>query len=422
MTPQEAWTVKIIFGSMGALCALAAAAFSCWEKFRNDEHEPIREWFRVQWEKAAASVWLHVPEGVIGRVVTCQQELTKTIFGIVANWAYFRVVICALSPLVLVGGWTQWTFAVGVIAFAFSVSPVIYVLAHNSGMPHSTFGLLLVVPCIVACFCFSGVTWTLICLGLSAQLSALIMFLLLPIYWYLLLGPVAPIIVLLLPASGNLRNTVRRTVFLLAMAAALSFSVTYAAFALGNLANPSSPLPQTLQMLLSNVLFDALTVVLTFALLRWSLARSPLARIPVAVALDIIAAACFALASLYIGLAFTADQLSAGEILNVLLARSSNGQRWELGPYFWVMHTTFIPTALYLALIMTCWFAKVLLSAASWFFGKGHENKNPLKLTAAVFAFFAALFFVLAYGAGAIEEHLKESAKTAPNESVQATP
>jgi hypothetical protein len=197
------------------------------------------------------------------------------------------------------------------------------------------------------------------------------------------------------------------------VAVTLSFAVTFLAMLLGHLVNQSAWVPQTLQMLVSNVIFDGFTVVVTLALLSWAVAKRTMLRIPCAIFLDIVIAALLACCSLHFGLVFTEKAVTWGETLNVLLAKSPGAEGFELGPYFWTMHTTFLPTLLYLSLIFVTWTGKLILLPIKWFFGAGQEHKNPLKLTAAFLTLFSVAFGSLSFMASTAQELCEKKQKDA---------
>jgi hypothetical protein len=72
-----------------------------------------------------------------------------------------------------------------------------------------------------------------------------------------------------------------------------------------------------------------------------------------------------------------------------------------------VMHTSFIPTAIYCFIILNAWFGKFILLPIKWFFGIGQEHKNPIKLTVALCGCLVAIFALLYYATGVLEEHIK---------------
>ncbi len=217
--------------------------------------------------------------------------------------------------------------------------------------------------------------------------------------------------------------------FRVAAAFSLSFLLTLFSFLVGHFSHPSSYVPQTFQMLFSNAVCDALTLLATIAILAWAVRERVLFRLPFAILCDITIAAVLAVLSLYLGLVFTKHALTLAQVAGVLVGRSPTGQDYEFGPCFWAMHTTFIPTLVYLSITLIAWLGKAILSPVTWFLGKGHENRNPLKLTAAVMGLLFALCGVAAYGLGSGEEYLKDhppttgrSAPPAPTPGDSAVP
>jgi hypothetical protein len=112
-------------------------------------------------------------------------------------------------------------------------------------------------------------------------------------------------------------------------------------------------------------------------------------------------AGAFAFSTLWFGLLGSTQQLDATQVSHVLIGWSVDGTRWELGPFFFVMHSTFLPTLGYLSIVAACWAAKVFLIPVHWFLGKGMQDSAPLELTAAFLGVATALFT-----AGAFMAHL----------------
>jgi len=187
-----------------------------------------------------------------------------------------------------------------------------------------------------------------------------------------------------------------------------SFVVTLAAMLIGHTAEPTAWEPKTTRMLLSNVIFDGLTFWITMLLLGWTATKNTMRRIPGVILADLVIAGVLACASLYVGLVATAEALSLPEILNVLIARDVQGNHWEVGPYFWTMHTAFLPTCAYLLLMLVAWLGKLILIPADWFFRQAKGNPNPLKLTALLFAILVVVCAALHFAADTKHEHAKE--------------
>ncbi|MGR3311410.1 MAG: hypothetical protein ACUZ77_11640, partial [Candidatus Brocadiales bacterium] len=175
------------------------------------------------------------------------------------------------------------------------------------------------------------------------------------------------------------------------MSICISFSITVFSLLIGHAASPKAWIPQTIQMLMSNVICDGITLVITIKILQWAIKKPGVLRILYAIVFDLFVALILACSSIYFGLFLTEKALSVKEILYILFAMPPDGSSWELGPYFWAMHTTFLPTLFYLSIIFVAWMGKAFLTPVEWFFGKGHEHKHPLSLCAALCVLLAAI-------------------------------
>ncbi|MBA7688469.1 hypothetical protein ES703_96951 [subsurface metagenome] len=205
------------------------------------------------------------------------------------------------------------------------------------------------------------------------------------------------------------------------IACAISFSVTLAALLIGHAAHSNAWVPQRISMLLSNVLFDGLTLVVTLFILGQAIKPESHLSIPVAVLLDIVLATAFACGSLWCGLRFTEHPITLRETLNVLILRSTDGARWEIGPFFWAMHTTFAPTGVYLTVILMCWLAKLIYRPINWVFYRG-KTSNPFGLTVALFSCIAAVLFGISTLMGHMEDRAKRGEIKPPAKSTAIAP
>jgi hypothetical protein len=413
MTPDTLWIIKVIFGCLGGLFTALAAVFTFCETAQNEKYDDTRAWFGAKWEAINYSRWLTLPE----QTVVWFLQVGKKDWTAVVGDAFFN------------RDWLSRPIAFIVTAFSF------FALTYFAGVYGAVVAIVLAVPILVGIVAnrpfeikwlgdkisdlYSGLSivitfggavilWTVLLLQLSIYYVAPIMFLLFPIYWFLFLLPV-----LMLTDLRFISPETMRRLILFALGVAAGFTATFIALLVGHVADPVAPVPQTFQMLASNVLIDGLTMVVTFSILSWAVERGWLFSIPLAVFLDLLAAAVLACCSLYFALVGTEHALSVHEVLNVLVAHSPDGSRVELSPYFWTMHTTFLPTLAYLALILVTWFAKLILTPVKWFFGKGHEHKSPLKLTAALCGMIAVVFGLFTVGADSAHERAKEKAAAA---------
>jgi len=181
-----------------------------------------------------------------------------------------------------------------------------------------------------------------------------------------------------------------------AFAASLSLPITMLCIIIGNSISFNHQFSYSSQLFYTNVLFDAVTLIITFSLLQWSIKNNPALRIPVAIFLDVLIAAILACGSLYFGLLGTENQLILSEIFNILVGKSIDGSKIDLGPYFWAMHTTFIPTFLYLYFIFSGLVCKYLTLPTMKLLKGVSGAEKPHYALATTFAFFAAFFTAIA--------------------------
>ena len=135
------------------------------------------------------------------------------------------------------------------------------------------------------------------------------------------------------------------------LALGVSFSLTMAALMFGTMVSPSEVLPRGAHLFLSNVIFDALTFAATVVILRRAQGSSRAFAILAAVLMGLLVAALFACASLWLGVLGSNHALSVVGVACTLLGRDPSCRSVQLGPFFWAMHTSFLPTATCLLLL-----------------------------------------------------------------------
>jgi len=426
MTSSEVWVIKTILGGIAVLLALLAAILAFLDTLRGDKQEVVRAWFRARWQGIGRSRWMSMPRVVIAFLLGVGTKLSAMGLWFDSDKScvvYPMYTIIALFVLP-VGWWGCFNLRIAISICVFYVVAIAIVTLDDLSvidLPQAVGGSLVLSMIVGMC----PAAWGWLCLSLRLPLpyATLSMLLLLPVYWLLLLPAVVALASLPQIILLKLSQTTSRIMDVVALTflfgVALSFTVTYLSLLIGHFARPSAPVPQNLQMLASNLLFDGFTMVATIMILKSAISKSGVLRIPLAIMLDIIVAAILACCSLYFGLVGSQNHLAVREVMSVLTGKSPSGSGWELGPYFWAMHTTFLPTAFYLSIILFCWLAKTVLTVAHWFFEKGQESKNPLKLTAAACGVMLAILSLAAYGAGVIEEHLKDKEKKAATKVIQ---
>ncbi len=202
----------------------------------------------------------------------------------------------------------------------------------------------------------------------------------------------------------GVRPNASSTLVFLGISVGLSFVITLLALFLGHLLAPGASLPQTFQMLLSNVICDSLTIVVTLSLLEKSVGSQKRVSVRSATIFSLVAAGLLAATSLKAGLSFTPAEISVRSLIRVMIGRSTEGGRWQFGPYFWAMHTTFLPCLAFAWIVFITWCAKLSLRPLEWFFNRGADSEiNPISMTSALFGCFAAVFGALATFVGILQ-------------------
>jgi hypothetical protein len=410
MSPDNIWTIKVILGVLGGLFGVLAAVLGFCETAQNEKYDDTKAWFGAKWQSINRSRWLTLPERVVRWFIQAGEAAWLVpVGGVVFHqgwWLYTILTLPPFSMFLVCLYYLGWLAAICFIVLAFIIMLLGGLLSKtNPRLATSITGVFIAVVYLSA-----AMFWTYMLLQLRVYYAVPVMLVLFPVFWAMFS---ASVIWLKYSIAGEVRGPTGNLI-LFGFGVVIGFTVTFVALMIGHAADPSAYVPQTFQMLTSNVLFDGLTMVVTFAILSWAVGRGWLFSIPLAVFLDLVAAVVLACCSLYFALVNTEHALSVRELLWVLVAHSPDGSRVELSPYFWTMHTTFLPTFAYLALILVTWFAKLLLTPVRWFFGKGHEHKSPLKLTAALCTTISVIFGLLFLGAGSAYERAKEKAATVP--------
>lgn len=462
MNASSWWVIKTFIGGTGAVFAVIAAILYFWDQLWVDQPERAQQLFGQRWQQIRDSGWWRLPEQAVIWVVRAKDSLGEQILERLCNlggW-YAAVTLGTQFLVVPVATSLTWGILVGiavglvwcVVLFVYHSSVSIYAQLRIHGrIPMWDVTISVVSSVLGAISLASAVLLIGHILRLSTPLAVLILAIIVPFFWisfaFLLQtiadygnplsisshtvtvlerepegilqpsqeeSPVPPVSVK--GEAVSIRHTsvwglTSSNLAPLSIAICASFVVTVAAILIGHTAEPNAWEPKTTRMLFSNVTFDGLTFWITMLLLAWAAKENTMRRIPGVILVDLVTAVAFACASLYIGLVATDKALSLPEILNVLIARDAQGNNWEVGPYFWTMHTAFLPTCAYLLLMFLAWLGKLILIPVGWFFRGAKGNPSPLKLTALLFGILVAGCIALFFAANTVHERAKEGEK-----------
>jgi hypothetical protein len=392
-TRSELFVVQLVVWGITTVFALAAAWFQLRESGQtNAQRQEIRRFYRAKWEALERSSLRNMPTIVIRWLLSAVSELpafadraTRLWFRSHLTWLVFVSLWCLFIGVGIAVTLT-WYSGLMVAVGAF----VLLKLTARNDWPKRQ-SVVLGIAGVAA-----AVLWPRAALSLPVWDAAGLMLVTLP-FFAPALGFVCAAVAEQFPQLAVDRWT------LFGFSVAVSMAITVLALAVGALAVPGAAIPRTNQLLAANIICDGITVSGTILILRHATAERKYP-IPVAVCLSLVAAAALACFSLWIGLLGTDQQLSIPAVLHVLVGRNPSGSSLELGPFFWSMHTAFIPTATYLLLVVTCWVGRLVVLPVHALFARAKEIDNPHHQTAMLFAFMAVVFGVLASGVKLIQD------------------
>ncbi len=117
MTAGDLWLPKVFCGLMAALFAVSAAFFAFWEALRDDDHEPVREWFRTKWTRLRQNPWLRMPETCVWWFLDGQEGLFRWLGELYDHRSYMRFALIAWPTVGAVSGYLNWGIWGAVILF-----------------------------------------------------------------------------------------------------------------------------------------------------------------------------------------------------------------------------------------------------------------------------------------------------------------
>ncbi len=387
------WAIAACFGIPG----IGLRMLDAWQS--DEARNSTRDWYRGKLHTLQQTRLRRLPETVIEWLLQTRRAIGQ---GVITSFhktpksfKYALPIILSLASLVSAWILLGWRAGVGVAILSGCLPVVTLIQAKTAHkVPGAVGGMALLLA--TSAWLVGIVCGLKILLALSTVLAALVMLGVLPLF-ALGLGLVVGTAGV---ATNRDFNSGGNAGLLVGMTMALSFFVTLCALLIGHAIQPGAHVPQTLQMLFSNVICDGLTMLATFLILGAAVGPKRRFSIPVAILLDFVLAAVLACMSLWCGMVGKEDALSASQVFRVLIFQAPAGAGIELGPYFWAMHTTFLPTMFYLSIILLCWLGKLVVLPLATVFHRLSTTEKPHNASAFTLLFVAAIFGALAKGLG----------------------
>lgn len=403
MSYRSFFVLKLLFASASIITFISAAILEFLDRWQTDvDREKSRRLYHQIWLRTIKSGLFELPEKIILWILHILNKFNNYLVG--KSYINYNLQIKRINTILL-------TFIA--ISFIYSgLSATRKVLAPIF--------LSLAIIVIFILIKKGGVIWALnldvwnLAVNAYYSLGIFILFqlvLLLPIYFatlvFLVMGRLFifcfSILFLTLFAPRGKKEF--QTAWLFGFGISASFFITFISLSFGHYIEPGAYVPKTLQMVFSNSFFDGLSLIITIKILSLAVGSSRKLSIPIAIFFDIILAGLFACTSLWIGLVGTKEMLSFQGILFVLIGKSSNGAQFAFGPYFWAMHSVFIPSLIYLLIILLCWMGKIFVLPIAKLFSRARYVDKPHRLTAGALLLLAAIFGGIWKGIDLIEQY-----------------
>ncbi len=430
MDTKAFYVLKTVCTVIVAVFGLLAAWFEFRDRWQTEEE-------RTKTQKAYGGIWgiirdtgiLSLPEKVIDGCLKLPDVTSKILknLGERISCRYHQAAALLLFCSIALGGsliW-DWPFAAGMVILLLWLMFSLYVggaLESKYKKYGKHLAMILLTPSALFLFItpiVGAVIWLRLLLSFPIRWAVIGMFVFVPVFgwaYWLAFGLFAPLF-------GRPRTQAEES--FVGFAVIASFGVTMLSLLVGHLSVPSCWIPMTLRMLFANVICDGLTMYATLTILAACVEPKKILPIPTAITVDLLVAAMLACASLYFGLAGTENALTGRQVLRVFVALSPIENHHELGPYFWAMHTTFLPTAFYLCVLFLCWLGKLLVLPVAKILMKGEVVQKPHHLSAGACLLVVAIFVVTGQGIRLIEKQLSKkdsqpSSVVSPTESSDA--
>jgi hypothetical protein len=421
-----------------------SAGFYLWAAWKDEKYDSTHAWFRAKWDAINNSAWLTLPERCIQWVLRAKGNLANLLAGLIIGGEPY-VINIAIAFLLFASCWLYWGFlwallitaaygiflllltwlaiwSIAAFAVTYSIMGSGRLSVRDRIILRVAYGLwwgYRIIGCLLIAFMWLNMLFTI-----SLTYATVLLAILLPFSGAVAAAPIITLVerayskrkgelldreysfrfqdpikydpkrVIMLRVLSRHRAKEYRSlsyVIFFIFGGNAGFVLSFLAMLVGHAAEPTAYVPRLWPLLIVNFICDGLTLALTFSVLN-SINKKRAYYLPLALVSTLLLSALLAFCSLYLGLLFTDHPLHAREVLNILIARAPDGNGIQLSPYFWIMHTTFIPLLLYFAVILLCWLAKVFLLGARWYFGKGLSVKDPVKIT---FAFCALIIGLL---------------------------
>ena len=379
-----------------------AALFEFVDRFQDeDERQKTRLFYSRVLETLTGTNFKHLPTKAFDSIINVFNATSTKILHVFAiiqqkDWIWLFQIIILIGISIM--AYLQERYITSIILFIALIGVIGWnyekIINRDNKWGDFLYKILFL-PTIISLFLspvIIGLVYQIL-IEYNATLVILIPILLLPTFISILhaYSSVIPIIVLNIdPASGSRASEVEPISNKVSALIIISFMITSLAILTGLLLDKSSVVPNAIQLVIVNLIFDAITILFTIHLMKLTILRggfSFLYTIPVDIAIAIICG----LFSVYLGTVFSTHSISVGNVFNLSFIYSKSGNEYSFGILFWLAITAIIPSLIYIVIIISSLISKSFLEIVSIFIKRTSIIDKPHHLMAGLMLFLGAI-------------------------------
>ena len=265
-------TLRISIAIVVGIFWVAAAATQVFNSKTAGRQSGVKGWFDEMWLSIQDGRWLYMPELMLGKVLEIRIFAIRRVMAVRENRRGLKLLVLSSPWLAIAGAWITWGWIVAIVGFVFLLGFYVFEIirlnatASNTHTVESRYGIVFWAIVLGP----APFIWIAIAINTNIVIATLIM-LVASVYFGITLAVVLSSAVRVIThPSNNTSGLLANVVLFPASAAGVSFVITFIALTIGSAVAPDNYLPQTYQMLVSNVIFDAITMIVTFGLISWA--------------------------------------------------------------------------------------------------------------------------------------------------------
>lgn len=421
------------------LVGLVAAFFYLLEHYQKPESKKVRKWLEDKWSKIDVNKWYELLSKALGLFLKLRrlpEHVLYFLFGMPKYILFFLLCLFALFPSVISTLSESFEFlgklsliiqkpsilnnpsiATIIIASFFMFNIYLFITESENAISKSSVVLLkvfiapillvlflyLLIPSFVSTFKLYLINYSHIIDIILTNTTLLLRVYSISFIILIILSVCISALIVILSSIiiietyfKNYHDKIIGVPSIVWISFTMSIIASSIAMALGYITASNSHEVTQISLILSNFVFDYFTLIFSFWIIKKALQSKSALAIPVAIVLDLLLAFLFALGSLYFGLLPTAQSLTISEVFLVFFGGGTlDCPTCSRDAYFFLMHTTFVPTLVYMSFIVFFWLGKLTLKLSDFLLVPKKSLKRPYGLCRALCLVISGLLLLI---------------------------